>query len=506
MPHTTYPLSPPILGIATSFAIDQIPDGFAENLCNIFPEDGRLKLRGGVSKYHDLAVSSAVESLYTLTLANGTQKLVGAANNVLSDIQDGSATAITGTTTPTSDKWQGVNFANRLYLANGADTVQVWTGSGNFANAGFTGVTLSSLINVSIYKERIYFVEKDSTSIWYGGLQSVTGSLTEIDFGYFLKKGGYIVACGSWTNQIANTLEDLFWVISSEGEILFYTGSYPGDAAWSLIARSFTGKPLGYRCGVDVENDTYLITSAGILPIQAIINGGSVAAADTFSKEINPLIRLWAKGLPFSSKWNGLYWPQGRRFYLTVPFSELSTFMLVCNLETNAWCKYEITNDTYTNGQANQPTQLSLLNDRLYAGSFFGLVCKYESGFADGNLPIGFKIKYAPNYFGARDKVKKFSDIRPLMLTTDNVSMDVGIDVDFVQTAILESISTGEGGGTPWGSPWGSPWSEEQKFFNNRYSISGLGHVGSVRLEGSVKGTSLEINTVEIGYELGGRI
>mgnify|MGYP003353876149 CR=1 FL=1 len=58
----------------------------------------------------------------------------------------------TGTTTPTSGEWQSVTYANNLYLCNGTNTAQVYTGTGTCSNLTFTGVTLTNLIKQLINK------------------------------------------------------------------------------------------------------------------------------------------------------------------------------------------------------------------------------------------------------------------------------------------------------------------------------------------------------------------
>ena len=48
------------------------------------------------------------------------------------------------------------------------------------SNAAYTGIADDNkLVDVCVYKERLFFVEKDSASIWYLPVGTVTGALTE---------------------------------------------------------------------------------------------------------------------------------------------------------------------------------------------------------------------------------------------------------------------------------------------------------------------------------------
>lgn len=498
--HASYTLPAPSGGLNLIDAIDAMPENDALELINYYPQGTNISLRGGSSSHCVAGASAAARTLMVLPLQSGTEKLVKAANSKFYDVSTSTETNITGTTTPTSNDWNHTIFNNRIFAANGADTVQVYTGSGNFADATFTGVTLSSLVNVSSYRQRIYFVKLNSGSFWYGGVSAVSGALTEYDLTSFLTRGGYLLFAGSYTNQNAMTSADLFFVVSSEGEVLFFSGTYPGDSTtWSIVARFPIGKPLGYRAFIRVDNDVLILTRQGIVPVSALFSGGSTIALNTIGRKINPLISSYAFSTPFSHLWHGLHWPGGRRIYITVPRAGNNVLLLVCNTDTGAWTKFDL-------GSVETAVAISLFGGDPYYGSSTGNIYEMESGQSDNGSPIPMDLLSAFNFFGSRSNFKHFVEVRPLMRSMRGVGFGLGIQTDFVMTASTDIINSTPGESTPWGSDWGSPWSSSTEYLFPRYAVRAQGHSGALRIRGNIKDTPLEFNGFDIRFRVGGQI
>lgn len=497
-PHQGYTLPAPTGGLNLIDRIDAMPENDAMELVNIYPSGSVVSVRGGLESYSEY-VSDPIRSLYPFNQPSGTSILIGCTDNKLVLMSSGTGTDNTGSTTPTSDDWQSTQFGSRIWLVNGVDSAQYYTGAGSFTDSAFTGVTSSTLVNVSSYKERIYFVKKNTTSVWYGGLKSVSGALTEFDTGYNFKKGGHLVYAGSWTNQQASTSADLFFLCSSEGELLFYSGSYPGDSSWSLVARYEIGRPMSYRSFVRVDNDMWIITDQGIYPISLLFSGGPTVALNSVARKVNSYIRNAALSFGFGHLWHGMHWSRGNRVYIVVPDSGSSAKLLVCNIETGAWCLYEY---NYETGAA---ISLALLNGEPYAGSGAGKVRLMENNDDDDGENIIYRIRMPFNFYGSRGNFKKFLDIRPLLKSKRGISFSVRMDTDFKQGLDFDTISTTSFSSTPWGSPWGSAWSGATEYLFDRYSVRGQGHCGALRIQGLIKDAPLDFNAFEVRYEVGGQ-
>jgi len=498
-------MPPPYGGLDLISPIDNMDPSYALELVNVFPGATAPITRKGYEEYVDLSASNtAVNTIADYNKTDGTSEMIVVSEGGTPKIYKvvaGVATDITGSTPITANfsNMQTQQFGSNLYMCNGEDTVQVYNGT-TVADSTFTGVTLADLINVSTYRERIYFVEKDTLKFWYGNTNAVGASaLTSFDLQYSMKQGGFLVFAGSYTNQTAQTSQDLFFAISSEGEVVFYSGSYPGDTNWQLVARYYIGKPLGYRAFIKVNNDVWILTQQGIVPVSVLFQASPEQAVNVVSARVNPYITQYTNLLKFSPRWHGIFWPEGRRVFVNVPSSESTTTMLVFSIDTGGWCVYELFD-------AEDGITLAIVDGAPYYGSYHGYVYSAETGNTDKDNAITFEGRTAFSFYNSRGNFKAFKDIRPLVKSRKGLTLSLGIDTDFARDQVVETISTGAAVSTPWGSAWGSPWASTTEFIFNRYAVKGQGHSAAVRFGGSVNKADCQIYGFEIRFDQGGQV
>lgn len=510
MPFQGFTMPPPYGGLDLVSPIDNTDPSFALELVNVFPGAGAPSVRLGYEQFADVGLANPLRFTDTLNLADGTSLLLaGNDTNIYSVTSAGAVTNITGGAV-TSGEWQTTTYNNRIYFCNGVDSARYWDGvAGTTASLTFTGLALTSMIGVAPHKERLYFIEKNSSRVWYGGLQ-VTGTggapaLTSFDLSYVFPRGGYLVAIGSYTNSANVATQDYFWACSSQGDIVFYTGTYAGDpSTWGLVARYFIGRPLGRRAFVRVNNDVWIITEQGIVPISGLFQADPEAALNIVSQKVNTLISDAAALFPFDHQWHGFFWPQGRRVYISIPQSGTSCYFLVYSIDTKGWTQFKLFND--------QHSLCSCAFEKLpFYGSATGIIWQGETGQADAvtatdSQSISFTGRTVFSFYGSRSNYKAFKDIRPILKTKRGLSLNVGLDVDFKRSSTVTTVTSAPGTFTPWGSPWGSSWSSEEEYIFDRYAVKGQGHSAAVRFGGSLKNTTMQILGFEIRYDLGGQV
>lgn len=496
---------PPYLGLDLVSPIDNMGPEYALELTNVFPGPTAPITRKGYAQLVDLSSAIAeVNTLYPYNKQDGTTEtiIVGRGTpNKIYKISGSTATDITGATaiSNTGTNMNCEQFGTRLYMCNGVDNVQVYNGT-SVADSTFTGIALNSLINVSSYKERLYFVERNSMKFWYGNTQAVGASaLTSFDLQYVMRRGGYLLFAGSYTNQVSQTSQDLFWAISSEGEIVFYSGSSPASDAWGLVARFVIGKPLGFRAFIRVNNDVWILTEQGIISVASLFEADPEQALNVISARVNPLISQYAKNFPLSNRWHGAFWAQGRRVFVMLPTSETQTKMLVYSIDTRGWCCYQL-------AAAGDCITINVVNGIPYYGASNGRVHTGESGYSDNGTAIQFKSRGAFSFFGTRGNYKAFKDIRPLLNTARGISLGCSLDTNFATSSTVNVISTGTGTVTSWGSAWGSPWSSGEEYIFDRFATKGQGHCAAVRFEGSISNSECQFFGFEIRYDVGGQV
>jgi len=495
----SYTLPSPILGLNLVDPIDQMESGYALALQNIDPNGLSCRVRKGFTLFRGFNTEGYdLQTLEGIAQADGTSRVIGA-TAIDQTLYEFTASAVSSIGGPYgSAVFNCDTFGYNLYLCNGIDDVQV-VNTGVAAASTFTGVALSDLINVSTYKERIYFIEQGTLKVWYGNTQALGGSaLSSFDFQFAMKCGGYLVSCGSFSNNDLPSTQDLFYALSSEGEILFYQGSSPADVTtpWSLVKKAKIGRPLGYQASVSVENDTWILTDQGIVPITALFSVEPSVALDTVGQKINSIFTQYASVIPFSHMWKGTYHSKERKVYITIPLSELSSMLLVFSLVGKTWTTYTFIDD-------NKALKVMSVAGSLYYGGASANVYNGEVGFVDYLDDINFFGRGAFSFFGQRGLWKAYRDIRPLIKTTRGVNLALGLDTDFKQSATTTTVSPGVGLYTPWGSPWGSPWSSGIDYIYDRHATKGQGYSAAIKFAGALNNTSLELNGFDIRYTQG---
>ena len=510
MPLQSFTMPPPSGGLDLVTPIDQMDPSYALELVNVFPGAGGPSVRKGYYQLASTGSSAPLGFAKELPLADGTSQLIVAnSTNLYSISSGGVVTNITNAVPHTSSAFNDTIFSNKMYLCNGVDSAQVYTGTGIAQDLAFTPVALANLVSVSSYRERLWFVERNTLVAWYGGVQSTgvaASALTSNDFQFVMKQGGYLLHVGSYSNQTGTTAQDLLFACSSEGEIVFYQGSSPADVAnWSITARFVIGRPLGFRAFIRVNQDIWILTQQGIIPVSSLFQTDPQQAARLVSDKVNPLIATAAAAIPFSSAWGGFLWAGGRRVYITIPVTGTTSYFLVYSLDTKGWTKFQL----YDNGHAL--SSCTFINLPLYA-SATGVVYKGETGLAEAasstssGQAMTFSSRSAFSFFEQRGSFKAFKDIRPILKSKRGLTLNLGLDTDFKRQATVTTATTGAGTFTAWGSPWGSPWSSDVEYIFDRFAVKGQGHSAAIRFGGSIKGSPCDILSFEIRFDLGGQV
>jgi len=515
-----YTLPPPSLGLDLVSPIDNMDPASALELNNVFPGAGAPTVRLGYEQFADLSTASGgtaspIEFMHEYPLTDGTAQLIAAQNTQLFSINAaGTITNISKVGGYADGNWNKELFAGNIYLANNSgDTPQVYQGNPATPAQDITGsgvgLTVSNLCNVSSYRERLYWTERNTLKMWYTETVRTTyvsGSPTfkSYDFQYIMRRGGYLLFTGSYTNQRNLTSQDLFMAVSSEGEIVLYSGTSPDDTAWTLVAHFIIGKPLGTRAFVRINQDVWIITQQGIVPVSALFELDPEQALNIVSLKINPLITQYASQVALSNLWTGFFWPAGRRVYIILPSTTSTTTLLVYALDTKSWTQFTLYSQ-------NHGIQACKYTDLPYYGSTTGIVYKGETGYADAvasaiGQSITFAGRMAFSFYGSRGNYKAFKDIRPLLKATQGITLNLGLDTDFKRQATVTTVTTPPGSYTAWGSAWGSPWSAEVDYIFNRFAVAGQGHCAAVRFGGSIKNSPLQLLGFEVRFDIGGQV
>ena len=534
MPFQGYTMPPPSTGLDLVTPIDNMEPTSALELTNIFPGAGAPTVRLGYVQFADLGSATPIQFMHEYPLQDGTAQLIAAQSTKLYSINStGTVTNISKVGGYVSGAWNKEMFRGNFYVANnsGLDVPQVYTGTGLAADINAGGGPsggLAKLCNVSSYRLRLYFIEKNSMLMWYHTTENATfvgasSTLKSYDFSGIFRRVGYLLFTGSYTNQTAQTSQDLFMAVSSQGEIVLYSGYSPDDPNWSLVAHFIIGKPLGPKAFIRINQDVWIITQQGIVPVSALFQTDPEQALNIVSYKINPLITQYATQVALSEMWNGFFWPAGRRVYITLPDSTSTTTLLVYSIDSKSWTQFTLYSTEHSVASCKY-------NDLPFYGSNTGKIYQGETGYADAVVgtsageSISFQARCAFSFYGSRGNYKAFKDIRPLLKARRGLTLNLGLDTDFKRQSVVTAVTTPASQFTAWGSAWGvgagtinpytglplatvyTPWSADVEYIFDRFAAAGQGHCAAIRFGGTIKNSPCQFIGFEVRYDLGGQV
>jgi len=408
---------PPIGGWNDRDALDAMPPQDAVLLDNWFPRTHDVIVRNGFQTHCDTTEDSNFVKTLVEYHSGTTRKLIAAVNGKIYDVSTATPTSLkTGLSV---DAWETAVFNGRLIMVNGTDAPQDYDGS-TVSATSWTGPTIANLTDVHAFKSRLYFIEKNTQSAWYGGLNAITGALTEYDMSGVCNFGGTLVGMGTITNDGGEGVDDFLCFFFSSGEVAVYAGSDPAASNWALKGVFHIGAPINKRAIAKVGSDVVLVTQDGYVALTDVLPFGR-SDVRTMSDKIVGAASRAVTAFAGNSGWAVCLYPKSDMLIVNVPRATTRFDQHVMNTRTGAWCRMR-----GMNGYS-----WALFNDHLYFGGADGIVYKADTGDTDNGESIIADGQQAWGYFGARDSSKRFTMVRPIFVSKRTPAIALGLSTDF---------------------------------------------------------------------------
>ena len=498
---STASLPAPTGGWNTRDPWDQMDPKDAIHLDNWFPETSYCRIRKGHVAYADTGTGTNVDTLFAYPSG---QRLLAASGGEIWDVSDPNA-VVSLASGYTSDKWLSAIFS---------------TGGGEFLIAGNTigdapwvydGATITPLAVVGVaatalgqplpYQQRMFYVETGTMSVWYTTAGAYQGALTEFDFGPLCKKGGGISAIGTWTRDNgAGGADDLFVVVTNQGEVLLYTG-YDPASVWALVGIFACGKPVENfeaKCLVNTGPDLVLLCADGFQPLSDYLQYGETRAGSTdISRKIGNAAQTAVAQYGDESGWQGLIYGYQSMLIINIPQGDDTTFVqYVGNTTTGAWCRFKGMNARCW----------ATYEQVIYFGGNDGVVYQGLIGVTDNGADIVAEMVTSYQYVGGRGANKQFLMARPVMQVNGPLAYSLNVAVDYQNPGVLPTINSNLPVAGTWGSgTWGvSLWGTSQLTLQRQWSgVSGIGYAVAVQMKVSTHTVTATVNSFDLMYQPG---
>lgn len=494
----------PIGGLNARDSIANMDARDAVKLENWFPKTTSVDIRAGYTSWNTFTgvcqsiliynsgtatqVFPCVKNGSTYSIFNGTS-----AGALSSPVVGGSGPTVAAVT---NTRYDYVNFGTTggqfLSVVNGADVPLQYDGT-TWIQSTMTGGTPADLFTVGVYSSRLWYLEKNSLSAWYQVTSAITGALTELNLGMIFKLGGYLNSIITLTDA-SNTLSDYIGFLSSEGEIVAYSGD-PGGT-FTRVAQFRIGRPVikGNRCWTKWGTDALVLCADGVYPLRKAIQANNRSEGLAVSDKIRNLINgdLSVHGAKFG--WTVLVHPTGSKLIVNVPSAEdVAAYQYVMNTQTGAWCKF-------TGWTA---FCFEVARDTLYYGGS-GVMVKADTGTEDGTAGITADARQSYNYLGTRGVAKHMKLIRPILAVNGEFQMAIKTDADYRESDVLTLHDESGGSGDPWGGIWDVAWSGAVVPYAKWHNAQGIGHSHAIRLKAVADGSAVSWSATDMVYERGG--
>ena len=294
-----------------------------------------------------------------------------------------------------------------------------------------TGENSENFETVNLFKERLYFVIKDSLDFCYLPVDSINGAVTRFPLGGIFRNGGYLQAMGTWTIDAGYGVDDMAAFVTSNGEVAVYKGSDPSDPNdWALVGIWLIGQTFNRKCKFKFGGDLLVLTEGGLVPLSAGLQSTRLDPRVNITDKIFFAISQATSLYSNIYGWQINYYAKQNMLILNVPALSGTEQYVMHNI-TKSWAKF-------TNISANC---WELSGDDMYFGGD-GFVGKFYDTNADAGANISGFAQQAYSYFESRGQQKRFTMVRPILQTDNGVpTVLCGISTDFETVNLTNQIS-----------------------------------------------------------------
>jgi hypothetical protein len=370
---------------------------------------------------------------------------------------------------------------------------------GSYTVIGITGVNSNTFINVNLFKNRLYFTQKDTLNCWYLPVDSIGGLASPLYFGSIARNAGYLQAMGTWTLDAGQGADDYAVFVTSMGEVIVYNGTNPDNAdTWQLKGVWQLGQTFSRRCFFKWSGDLLLLTQDGLVPLASALQSSRLDPRINLTDKIYFPISQAASLYYAEFGWQINYFAGENMLILNIPIPS-GIEQYVMHTITKSWARF-------TNIQS-YCWEVSGDADMHFGGN--GFVGTFYSALSDDGNNISATAQQAYSYFDSAGQLKRFTLVRPILQSTGGVpAVLCGLSVDFDTQSQLGQVSfnpTTQSEGIWDTATWDKNiWGGGLITTKIWQGVTGLGFSGSVNLNAVSRNIELHWASTDYVMERGG--
>jgi hypothetical protein len=377
--------------------------------------------------------------------------------------------------------------------------------TGLWSTPVLTGPT-NIVVFVTVWKNRVWYIEKDTANAWYTDVGTFSGVLTKFNFGNKFRYGGQLIGLYDWTLDSGEGSDDYLVSVSGAGDVVVYSGTDPSSSnTFGQIGVWFIGAlPAGRRVGSQFGGDLLLLSTYGLVSMQDLLKGANPFTIEgSLSYKIQDFLTIVMRETREMLGWEVKLHPNISRIIISTPKLPGEPFVqFVYDVDLQAWSIWE---------------DMPLLTSESFEGeSYFGSedvrVWKIEGNMDNVTLAdpmndselIYWRLLTAYSDLEAPETFKRCSFLRPVFISELTPTVDIRAFYDYD----LSQLPDVTAGGIPplWGTAiWDVDiWPiESPNRIKPPVGAAGMGKVVAVAMSGR---SQAETTLIAIGmlYDSGG--
>ena len=365
---------------------------------------------------------------------------------------------------------------------------------------------------ITIWKQRIWFVQRDSGNAWYmESPGTITGDVVQFNFSDQFRFGGPLISLHNWTLDGGNGIDDHLVAISGSGDVVVYAGTDPAsESTFGLVGSWYVGElPAGNRVATEFSGELYVLSVQGLLPLSNLLNGSGVETPDTYvSAKISPYIRAVMDRVRAEFGWHIHIHPKQSLLYINSPqVLGRAQVAFTMYFGTRSWGVIRGLEKSHTANWQGEVYWTDKSQNRIYIqkGNVDAVFLDQE---ADG-LPQGidWSVLTAYSTLGAPAQYKRVQYIRPMFVASADPAFNVNARFDFDITESDVPPSFTGGSSALWDDVtalWDtSTWGGSIKASDNPRGAVGMGRNVAISVRGRT-GEATTLVAFDITYDAGG--
>ena len=455
------------------------------------------------TQWFTMATVTTAATISSITRSGTTATVTTTTNHGLAT---GNKVTVTGATGPDGNYYNGsfvvtvTGLTTFTYTMTGTPSASaagtpVYTVLGiKGGTTGGTTYTIDSknFIHVNLFKNRLFFTEKNTMKVWYLPVDSLGGEAYPLDFGGIARSGGFIQGMATWTIDAGQGADDYAVFATNMGEVIVYNGTDPTDATtWVLKGVWQLGYIFSRRFFLKFAGDILFLTQDGLVPLASALQSSRLDPRINITDKIYYEISKEADLYSTQFGWQVMYYAKPNMLLINIP-NPAGTEQYCMHTISKGWCNFT--------GIAANCFELHM--DDLYFGGD-GYVGKFWDGKSDNGELISATCQQAYTYFDMPGQQKRFTMVRPTFLVdTGAPGVYAGINTDFqtqnnLGQVSFQSVPTTVG---IWDlAKWDEKaWAGSLIVYRNWQGVSGIGYAAGINM--NIVSQGIDVHWVSTDY------